>query len=160
MGERERKRSVAMDVDGDAVQFEDDFEVMEKDPDGRKFDRVSRFICQSELYDMSMTLDMNVEIYPIEVGEHFKLLLTNEVSSKGDSGGAGGGPTGTSLDDWEYVMHGKIFKIETSQSNDNQQNLYISFGGLLMLLVGDAKPLEQFKLDMYVYLLVKKTGAS
>uniref|UniRef100_A0A7S2Z3U4 DNA-directed RNA polymerases I, II, and III subunit RPABC3 n=1 Tax=Chloropicon laureae TaxID=464258 RepID=A0A7S2Z3U4_9CHLO len=147
-----------MDVDGDAVQFEDDFEVMEKDPDGRKFDRVSRFICQSELYDMSMTLDVNVEIYPIEVGEHFKLLLTNEVSSKGDSGGAGGGPTGTSLDDWEYVMHGKIFKIETSQSNDNQQNLYISFGGLLLLLVGDAKPLEQFKIDMYTYLLIRRTG--
>ena len=62
------------------------------------------------------------------------------------------------MDDYELVMHGKIFKIETSQNIDNQQNLYISFGGLLMLLVGDAKPLEQFKLDMYVYLLIRKTG--
>lgn len=63
------------------------------------------------------------------------------------------------MDDYDYVMHGKIFKIETSLSTDNQQKLYVSFGGLLMLLVGDAKPLEQFKLDTYVYLLLKKTGA-
>ena len=68
--------------------------------------------------------------------------------------------TGTQMDDFEYVMHGKIFKIETSQNVDNQQKLYISFGGLLMLLVGDAKPLEQFKLDMYVYLMVKKLAAN
>lgn len=70
-----------------------------------------------------------------------------------------GKKTGTQMDDYDYVMHGKIFKIETSLSTDNQQKLYVSFGGLLMLLVGDAKPLEQFKLDTYVYLLLKKTGA-
>ena len=70
-----------------------------------------------------------------------------------------GRKTGTQMDDYDYVMHGKIFKIETSLSTDNQQKLYVSFGGLLMLLVGDAKPLEQFKLDTYVYLLLKKTGA-
>ena len=43
---------------------------------------VSRFICQSELYDMSLTLDVNVEIYPLEVSERFKLLLTNNVSQQ------------------------------------------------------------------------------
>ena len=38
------------------------------------------------------------------------------------------------MDDYDYVMHGKIFRIETSLSTDNQQKLYVSFGGLLMLL--------------------------
>ena len=42
--------------------------------------------------------------------------------------------TNTIMDDYEYVLHGKIFKIETSQKTANIQNLYVSFGGLLMLL--------------------------
>merc|ERR1712046_259226 len=123
--------------------------IMEKDPDGKKFDRVSRYICHSELYDMDLTLDVNVEIYPLEVSERFKLFLTNDVgAAQSGSTNLWEGNTGTIIDDYEYVMHGKIFKIETSQKVDNQQKLYISYGGLLMLLVGDAKPLEQFKLDM------------
>mmetsp|Transcript_2566 Transcript_2566/g.4185 ORF Transcript_2566/g.4185 Transcript_2566/m.4185 type:complete len:87 (+) Transcript_2566:61-321(+) len=69
-----------MDVDTEKVQFEDDFEVMDKDPDGKKFDRVSRFVCQSDLYDMSLTLDVNVEIYPMDVSERFKMLLTKDVN--------------------------------------------------------------------------------
>ena len=32
-----------MDVDTEKVQFEDDFEVMDKDPDGKKFDRGESF---------------------------------------------------------------------------------------------------------------------
>ncbi|WZN66344.1 DNA-directed RNA polymerase [Chloropicon roscoffensis] len=150
-----------MEADGDGqVQFEDSFEINEKDPDGKKFDRVSRYICQSDLYDMHLTLDINTEIYPLDVGEHFKLLLTDSIEGeKKDFGQAVWDQTGTQMDDYDYVMHGKIFKIETSLSTDNQQKLYVSFGGLLMLLVGDAKPLEQFKLDTYVYLLLKKTGA-
>merc|ERR1712205_301047 len=129
--------------------------IMEKDPDGKKFDRVSRYICHSELYDMDLTLDVNVEIYPLEVSERFKLFLTNDVgAAQSGSINLWEGNTGTII--YEYVMHGKIFKIETSQKVDNQQKLYISYGGLLMLLVGDAKPLEQFKLDMNVYLLVRK----
>ena len=65
--------------------------------------------------------------------------------------------TQTLMDDYEYVMHGKVFKIEIKEELDGQQKLYLSFGGLLMLLAGDsAMQLEKFKLDMYVYLLVKK----
>ena len=41
---------------------------------------VSRFVCQSDLYDMSLTLDVNVEIYPMDVSERFKMLLTKDVN--------------------------------------------------------------------------------
>mmetsp|Transcript_2567 Transcript_2567/g.4186 ORF Transcript_2567/g.4186 Transcript_2567/m.4186 type:complete len:151 (+) Transcript_2567:61-513(+) len=149
-----------MDVDTEKVQFEDDFEVMDKDPDGKKFDRVSRFVCQSDLYDMSLTLDVNVEIYPMDVSERFKMLLTKDVNlgTATDKNGNVWENTNTIMDDYEYVLHGKIFKIETSQKTANIQNLYVSFGGLLMLLAGDPKPLESFKLDNNVYLLIRKTG--
>lgn len=80
---------------------QDVFEVKEKDPDGKKFDKgqlkrsvptslgsmlpytfkpecdldrnivnaaaVSRIICHSDLYEYVMTLDVNTDIYPVEV---------------------------------------------------------------------------------------------
>merc|ERR1712048_81384 len=90
-------RRGTMEADGDGqVQFEDSFEINEKDPDGKKFDRVSRYICQSDLYDMHLTLDINTEIYPLDVGEHFKLLLTDSIEGeKKDFGQAVWDQTGT-----------------------------------------------------------------
>lgn len=82
---------------------QDVFEVKEKDPDGKKFDKgqseqahlsiwrlgfaepactpkklqiiesmvillaVSRIVCHSDLYEYVMTLDVNTDIYPVEV---------------------------------------------------------------------------------------------
>ena len=43
---------------------------------------VSRYICQSDLYDMHLTLDINTEIYPLDVGEHFKLLQTDSIEGE------------------------------------------------------------------------------
>ena len=79
--------------------FEDIFEVLDKDPDGKHFDKgaaselqqatgcvqrhalehafavpvtwlrcaVSRFRCRSDLYEMDLLIDINVDIYPMEV---------------------------------------------------------------------------------------------
>lgn len=77
--------------------FEDIFEVLDKDPDGKHFDKglasssrprsvvtgkilehafvapvtplrcaVSRFKCRSDLYEMDLLIDINVDIYPME----------------------------------------------------------------------------------------------
>ena len=62
------------------------------------------------------------------------------------------------MDEYDYVMHGKIFKYEDSQKDQGQLvELYASFGGLLMLLVGDQKPLENFNVDTHIYLLIRKS---
>ena len=47
--------------------FEDVFEILKKDPDGKRFDRVSRFYARSDTYQMDLVLDVNVDIYPMEV---------------------------------------------------------------------------------------------
>lgn len=39
-----------MDVEVEGVQFEDDFEINEKDPDGKKFDRGESNRVQHQLY--------------------------------------------------------------------------------------------------------------
>ena len=46
--------------------FEDLFEVHDKDPEGKKFDKVSRFHCRSN-YEAECVMDINVDIYKLEV---------------------------------------------------------------------------------------------
>lgn len=150
-----------MDVDDDQrdVLFEDNFEIREKDPDGKKFDKVSRFVCESELYDMKLVIDINIDIYPLNVGEHFALVLASSLNLQPKHKlGLGDTQTGTLMDQFEYVMHGRIFQVEEgAESTKNlEQKLYVSFGGLLLQLAGDPKPLEKCKQDTDVFLLVRK----
>jgi len=78
------------------VLFEDIFECLKRDPDGKKFDKgtyagtcpsmlahlsrswhqphpcncsraVSRYVCKSDLFECDMTLDVNIDVYPLEV---------------------------------------------------------------------------------------------
>ena len=62
-------------------------------------------------------------------------------------------------DSFEYVMHGKIYRIEGDEMDkDGSGRLaaYVSYGGLLMRLQGDANNLHGFEVDHHVYLLMKK----
>lgn len=61
------------------------------------------------------------------------------------------------MDEYEYVMHGKIFKYKDTSSGDTlKTEVYISYGGLLMQLVGDPKKLGELEVDSKVYLLIRK----
>ena len=165
------------------VLFEDIFDVKDIDPEGKKFDRVSRLHCESESLKMDLILDINSWIYPMELGDKFRLVLANTLREDGFS------DTGT-LCDWfdfvqkpefwklfligewnpldqgssradsfEYVMHGKIYRIEGDEMDkDGSGRLaaYVSYGGLLMRLQGDANNLHGFEVDHNVYLLMKK----
>lgn len=56
-------------------------------------------------------------------------------------------------------MFGKIYRIEGDEAqNESSSRLsaYVSFGGLLMRLQGDANNLHGFEVDRYIYLLMKK----
>lgn len=66
---------------------------------------------------------------------------------------------GTRADSFEYVMFGKIYRIEGDEAqNESSSRLsaYVSFGGLLMRLQGDANNLHGFEVDRSIYLLMKK----
>ncbi|KAL1544862.1 DNA-directed RNA polymerases II and V subunit 8A-like [Salvia divinorum] len=68
--------------------FEDIFRIDAIDPDGKKFDRVSRISARSEQFDMLMHLDINTEIYPMRAGEKFMMVLASTLNLDGtpDSG--------------------------------------------------------------------------
>lgn len=73
---RQARQVDAKDLLGMArLLFEDVFEILKKDPDGKRFDRVSRFHAQSDTYQMELKLDVNVDIYPLEVRCHSALRL-------------------------------------------------------------------------------------
>lgn len=72
-------------------------------------------------------------------------------------------PKESMMDDFDYVMHGKVYKLDREKSRDNDHQhsslrtqVYISFGGLLCCLTADQENLQSFELDSMVYLLVRK----
>lgn len=63
----------------------------------------------------------------------------------------------TLMDAYEYVMYGKIFKYkDSSKAGQIKVEVFISFGGLLMQLIGDPKKLETLEVDNNVYLCMRK----
>ena len=56
------------------------------------------------------------------------------------------------LDDYEYCAHGKVFKFEASEG---KVVACVSFGGLLMSIIGDPRHI-QLELESRIYLLLRK----
>ena len=150
------------------IKFEAMFETIDVDPDGKKFDRVSRFVCRSTPYgDAEVTVDVNVDVYPIEVGTKFTYVLASTLNTDGSPED----PTTfdqtagkeSLADEYEYVTHGKCYKkTEPNDDADASEKTAtcISFGGLLTCLKTDAKAMSEVDVDDRVYCLMRKIGAS
>ncbi|XP_057976516.1 DNA-directed RNA polymerases II and V subunit 8A-like [Malania oleifera] len=135
--------------------FEDIFGVEQLNPDGKKFDKVTRIVARSEKFDMYMHLDVNTEIYPIEAGDKFTMALAPTLNLDGtpDSGFYTQGWKKSLADKYEYVMHGRLYKIS---EKSGKVEIDASFGGLLMMLKGDPSNVTNFELDQRLYLLMRK----
>ncbi|KAI9363251.1 RNA polymerase [Pilaira anomala] len=153
----------------DSILFQDIFDIKDLDPQGKRFDRVSRLVGRSENYEMDLTLDFNAEIYPLKIGEKFSLVLASSLSLEPNAN-AGGvekkeswrerAPGERDLsDEYEYVMFGKVYRYEDSNKGataGQQVSVYISFGGLLMCLEGDYRHLQNLTVGENIYLLMRK----
>ncbi|KAF7137925.1 hypothetical protein RHSIM_Rhsim07G0045700 [Rhododendron simsii] len=161
------------------VLFDDAIKVDRLDPDGKKFDKgnacvmwlmkimrcinacllVSRIEAQSEEKDMHIQLDVNTEVYPICVGEKFRMALAPTLNLDG-SAVTSYLPEGKSkslADKFEYVMHGLLYKMSEDDSSGTVKVIaYISFGGLQLMLKGDPSHMSEFKLDQRLFLLMRK----
>ncbi|GAA0143510.1 DNA-directed RNA polymerase [Lithospermum erythrorhizon] len=139
--------------------FEDIFHVDQLDPDGRKFDKVTRIEARSDQFDMLMHLDINNEIYPMRVGDKFTMALAPTLNLDGtpDSGYYTPGARRSLAEDYDYVMHGKLYRVsEDIKSMPVKTDLYVSFGGLLMMLKGDRSVAAKFELDQKLFILIRK----
>ena len=142
--------------------FEDIFTVTALNPEGKKFDKVNRISATGTSFNCDLLLDTNSQIYPILENERITLVLASTLSLTGapDDGTynqaiAGEAPTAGSLADaYEYVMHGKVFVYK--HLGEGRVEIQISYGGLLMRLVGEHKVLGGIEPDCRLYLLIKK----
>ena len=143
------------------IKYEAMFETIDQDPDGKKFDRVSRFVCRSTPYgDSELTLDVNVDVYPIEIGAKFTYVLASTLNTDGspeDPTTYDQSKKESLADEYEYVMHGKCYK-KTEEDDDAAEKTatYISFGGLLACVKTDAKAMSEVDVDDRLYCLMRK----
>jgi DNA-directed RNA polymerase I, II, and III subunit RPABC3 len=168
-GSKTTKRELA--AMADSVLFEDIFTISVVDPDGKKFDRVSRLVAHSEQFDMDLLLDVNIDVYPIARSEKkFALALAATLNLDGapDDGTFDQTRRKSLADKYEYVMYGKVYKCADASAAAGgggrgsgataKVEVYISFGGLLMCLKGEPNNLSNLLLDQRVYLLMRKVG--
>ncbi|OWM74851.1 DNA-directed RNA polymerases II, IV and V subunit 8B-like [Punica granatum] len=149
------------------ILLEDVFRVEKLDPDGKKFDKVTRIEARSERFDMFMHLDINSEIYSMAAGEKFTMALATTLNLDGtpDSGYYTPGQRKSIADKYEYIMHGKLYKISEEDpvkaaakgsGRGVKAEIYVSYGGLLMMLRGDPSNLHKFDLDQRLFLCIRK----
>ena len=139
--------------------FEEQFEVKDI---SKKFEKVSRIHCRlEEGYELQLDLDINSDLFPLEVGDRFSFLLTSTLSPEGDfdAGVYDQSKAPSLLDQYEYAMYGKIYKWK-QDSPKAPIEVHVSFGGLLMRLKGDARHLAKLQLDGRVYLLLRRAAAT
>ncbi|OLY81457.1 DNA-directed RNA polymerases I, II, and III subunit rpabc3 [Smittium mucronatum] len=158
----------------DNMLFSDFFSVKDVDKDGKKFDRVSRIGARSENYDMELTLDVNCELYPLDHGDRFSLVLASSLNLNSASAASGqqsnldsgfgkadanwrtvvGGTERSLADEYDYVMYGRIYRFD--DTTGSKVSVFISFGGLLMCLEGESHHLQNLTVSENVYLLLKR----
>mmetsp|Transcript_24089 Transcript_24089/g.58182 ORF Transcript_24089/g.58182 Transcript_24089/m.58182 type:complete len:158 (-) Transcript_24089:228-701(-) len=145
--------------------FEDIFEITSLNPEGKKFERVNRLSATGTTFECELLLDYNCQIYSLLEGEKMTLVLASTLNLDGSpddhtsydpsaSGGMGADSNATLADNYEYVMHGRVFDV--SYAKDGVVVIAISFGGLLCRLTGDQRHLSSVLPDMRLYILVKK----
>jgi DNA-directed RNA polymerase I, II, and III subunit RPABC3 len=107
---------------------------------------------------MDLVLDYNNQIYKLPAGCRFTFCLARTLALDGsnDPNEFNQSEESSLMDGYEYVMHGKVFKITAAATKEAKMEIFASFGGLLMSLRGDPRNLSKIELDMRIYCLIKK----
>ena len=105
----------------DSQLFDDTFHIT--DLNAAKYDRVSRITGTSVGMDVTLTLDVNTQLYPVAVNDTVNIVLASTLSldgTKDDGKGwretANGVETLASM--YDYVCHGKIYRFEEGEGEN------------------------------------------
>ncbi|CAL0328722.1 unnamed protein product [Lupinus luteus] len=141
----------------EVLLFDDIFKIETLNPDGKKYDKVSRIVAQSEKSGMYMLLDVNTEIYPMNKDEKFLMVLSPSLVLNTKDGPV------SIQDKFEYIMHGRLYNIVNDggsktdgSKTDLEVEVYASFGGLQLMLRGHASHCLKFAVDQKLFLLIRK----
>ena len=101
--------------------LDDTIKVTEINREGKFFRSIARLDAESQMYDIKIQLDVNSDIYPVEVNSHYSFCIAKTLNLDGaqDKGYFTSDMIEGSLADrYDYVMHGKIFKSDLDKSGD------------------------------------------
>jgi DNA-directed RNA polymerase I, II, and III subunit RPABC3 len=141
------------------IALEDIVTVKHIDREGKKFDKVSRLDCRSENYDMELVIDVNTDLYPVKLNEKLTIALATSLEQgKTETGTFEPHPGPSLLDQYQYAMYGKVYKWveEKDKGPTPSVAVYVSFGGLLMMVKGDPRQLKDLQPEGRLYLLMRK----
>lgn len=136
--------------------FVDVLKILSKDPDGKKYFKTSRIICQSILLETELWIDLNNDLLNATVGE---ILNVNALVSDCNfyDNYSKSKYLKSIFNHYEYILLGKIFRItEAFRYNTTYHCIYASFGGLLMKLTINSLLNTNIKNKDYVYFFISK----
>mmetsp|Transcript_18353 Transcript_18353/g.73349 ORF Transcript_18353/g.73349 Transcript_18353/m.73349 type:complete len:144 (+) Transcript_18353:78-509(+) len=136
-----------------SIIFQDEFRIEGKNPEGKKFEKVDRLVGKGLVYEVSMLVDVNSEIYDVKTEETVTVALASSLGSGTETYEQARGRASL-LDAYDYAMCGVAYKYKHVAGS--QVEVHISHGGLLARFVGDEKHLCDVKVDQTVYTLVRK----
>ncbi|KAL3537196.1 hypothetical protein ACH5RR_000562 [Cinchona calisaya] len=139
--------------------FDDIIRVQEVDVEGKKYDKVSRIDAKSEDGEIYMQLDVHSDLYPMRSKEKYRMVLSETLNFDGSavSSYPSEGKEKSLADKFEYVMHGLLYKISEEKSKSAVKVVvYISFGGLQLMVKGPAIKMHRYKIDQRLFLLLRK----
>lgn len=148
--------SRSLPLEMDAFHFDEIIKVVKVDADGKKYEKVSRIEAESSDGATSIQLDINSELYPMKRKELYRMVISTTLME--GSAVTSYPPEGKSLlDKFEYIVHGLVYKVSMEGSGaDKKVVVYVSFGGLQLMLKSDALKTQKFKLDQKLFLLLRK----
>ncbi|KAF1993370.1 UDP-glucose 4-epimerase Gal10 [Amniculicola lignicola CBS 123094] len=139
----------------DSQLFDEVFQITSINND--KYDRVSRVYGTSTDSTITMSLDINHELFPVQLGDNVSLVLASTLNLDGskDEGKGWREPKEATLADmYEYVCHGKVYRFDEGDNGETVK-MYASFGGLLLYMEAPYKKVTSCRVE-YLYMLCKK----
>ena len=109
-------------MSADSQLFDDRFTITSYDQS--KYDRVARIGATSDDNTISFTLDVNIELFPVAIGERIQMVLASTLAldgSKDDNKGwrnVPGEDSANLASLFDYVCHGKIYKFEDMEDGE------------------------------------------
>eukprot|EP01069_Polyplicarium_translucidae_P003456 Polyplicarium_translucidae@DN2314_c0_g1_i2.p2 len=126
--------------------------------DNSKFEKVGRIKAKSLGFDIDMTLDVNIDIFPVKERESLSVVIARHATDDDTLTPASEKSLQATLDRFDYVMYGKVFNID--ESGTARRTVYASFGGLLLSLTADREVLGRLEVNMRTFIMIKHEGSA
>jgi DNA-directed RNA polymerase I, II, and III subunit RPABC3 len=143
--------------------LEDQFEVADVDTSA-KYIKVSRVVFQARsCAGVTVTVDVNTDIYPIAKGSVYTLVLAQTLEKKGTLTDDRYDHSvyyrnDTFVADFDYIMFGRVYHCNTDVEGVTNAYVYVSFGGLLMRVISPINFVKRIQFNQQLYLMLKKSS--